>query len=50
MDKTILDCTKSNREHVKNRFFIQGDPKAVLMLELSAPTLEKVQLQASASY
>jgi FAD/FMN-containing dehydrogenase/Fe-S oxidoreductase len=47
MDKTILDCTKSNREHVKNRFFIEGDPKAVLMLELSATTLEKVQRQAN---
>ncbi|MDC9723333.1 MAG: FAD-linked oxidase C-terminal domain-containing protein [Urechidicola sp.] len=34
MDKTILDCTKNNREQLKNRFFIEGDPKAVLMLEV----------------
>lgn len=34
MDKTILDCTKNNREQLKNRFFIQGDPEAVLMLEI----------------
>lgn len=33
MDKTILDCTKSNREQLKNRFFVEGDPKAILMLE-----------------
>ncbi|VAW12006.1 Fe-S protein, homolog of lactate dehydrogenase SO1521, partial [hydrothermal vent metagenome] len=34
MDKTILDCTKNNREQIKNRFFIEGDPEAILMLEL----------------
>ncbi len=34
MDKTILDCTKNNREQLKNRFFIQEDPEAVLMLEI----------------
>lgn len=32
MDKTILDCTKNNRDISKNRFFLQGDPEAVLML------------------
>ena len=26
MDKTILDCTKNNREQNKNRFFLEGDP------------------------
>jgi len=35
MDKVILDCTKSNREQEKNRFFLQGDPGAILMLELA---------------
>ena len=34
MDKTILDCTKNNREQFKNRFFVEGDPKALLMLEI----------------
>ncbi|RZS93752.1 FAD-binding and (Fe-S)-binding domain-containing protein [Aquimarina brevivitae] len=34
MDKTILDCTLDNIEQQKNRFFILGDPKAILMLEL----------------
>ena len=33
MDKIILDCTKDNKEQLANRFFIQGDPKAVLMVE-----------------
>jgi len=34
MDKTILDCTKNNREQLKNRFFVDGNPKAILMLEI----------------
>ena len=34
MDKTILDCTLENPTYRKNRFFIQGDPKALLILEL----------------
>ncbi|MGB5205750.1 MAG: FAD-binding oxidoreductase, partial [Eudoraea sp.] len=34
MDKVILDCTKNNREQLSNRFFVQGDPAALLMLEL----------------
>jgi FAD/FMN-containing dehydrogenase/Fe-S oxidoreductase len=34
MDKTILDCTKNNREQLKNRFFVEGDPKSILMLEI----------------
>ncbi len=46
MDKAILDCTKNNRELAKNRFFLQGDPEAVLMLEVSANTLEEVETLA----
>ncbi|MDP3358483.1 MAG: FAD-linked oxidase C-terminal domain-containing protein [Lutibacter sp.] len=34
MDKTVLDCTKNNREQLKNRFFVEGDPKALLMFEI----------------
>ncbi len=48
MDKTILDCTKNNLEQLKNRFFINGDPKAILMLELRADTTDELEkLQAS---
>lgn len=46
MDKTILDCTKSNREAALNRFFLQGDPEAILMLEVSANTLEETEILA----
>ncbi len=42
MDKAILDCTKNNREQQKNRFFLQGDPEAILMLEVRANSLKKV--------
>ncbi len=46
MDKTILDCTKNNRELAKNRFFLQGNPEAVLMLEVSANTLKEAEVLA----
>ena len=38
MDKVILDCTKNNRAQLANRFFVEGDPAAVLMLEVRADT------------
>ncbi|WP_369049454.1 FAD-binding and (Fe-S)-binding domain-containing protein [Tenacibaculum sp. UWU-22] len=47
MDKVILDCTKNNREQTKNRFFLQGDPEAILMLEVSANTLEDAEILAN---
>ena len=46
MDKVVLDCTKNNREQAKNRFFLQGDPQAVLMLEVSANTIEEAEILA----
>lgn len=46
MDKVILDCTKNNREQAKNRFFLQGDPEAVLMLEVSASSIESAEALA----
>lgn len=35
MDKTILDCTKENLSQRRNRFFLDGDPAAILMIELA---------------
>lgn len=46
MDKIILDCTKSIRSQQENRTFLQGDPAAVLMLEVAADTIEDAQKQA----
>ncbi len=34
IDRHILECTKSNLEQAKNRFFVQGDPGAVLVIEV----------------
>ncbi len=48
MDKTILDCTKNNREQTINRFFVKGDPKAILMLEVCSDSKEKTNQLADA--
>jgi FAD/FMN-containing dehydrogenase/Fe-S oxidoreductase len=42
MDDNILECTKTNLEQRKNRFFVQGDPGAILAVELAADTREQV--------
>jgi FAD/FMN-containing dehydrogenase/Fe-S oxidoreductase len=35
VDRNILECTKANLEQAKNRFFIRGDPGAILVVEIS---------------
>lgn len=35
MDRTILELSKQNIEQNKNRFFVQGDPAAILIVELA---------------
>ncbi|MEO1415495.1 MAG: FAD-linked oxidase C-terminal domain-containing protein [Bacteroidota bacterium] len=42
MDKIIMDCTKGNRLYEKNRFFIEGDPEAVLVIEVGGKDQEEV--------
>jgi len=42
MDDNILECTKANLEQRQNRFFVQGDPGAILAVELAAETREQV--------
>lgn len=47
IDDTILDCTKHNKEQSKNRFFIQGEPKAIMMFEVgSYISMEEAEKQA----
>ena len=48
MDKTILDCTKDNITQQKNRFFVEGDPEAILMVEFRGDTLAEAKSQAKA--
>tara|TARA_B100000795_G_scaffold198261_1_gene152139 strand:- start:12738 stop:15662 length:2925 start_codon:yes stop_codon:yes gene_type:complete len=42
MDHFILDCTKANKEQEQNRFFVQGDPKAILVVEFVQESQEKL--------
>ncbi len=48
MDKVILDCTKGNIEQMKNRFFVVGDPAALLMIEFRADSLAEATARAEA--
>lgn len=45
MDKVILDCTKNNRAQLANRFFVEGDPAGILMLEVKADSKEDLDKQ-----
>jgi FAD/FMN-containing dehydrogenase/Fe-S oxidoreductase len=47
MDHNILECTKANLEQRLNRFFVEGDPSAILAVELAAPTGEAVAEEAA---
>jgi len=44
MDSTVLECTHANRSQEANRFFLQGDPRAILIIELAAGTNEELLL------
>ncbi len=42
IDHYILECTKENKEQSKNRFFVQGDPGAILVIEFVKETQEEI--------
>lgn len=46
MDKTILDLTKANIGASRNRFFVKGDPAAILIIELNSSHKEEIQKRA----
>lgn len=48
IDHFILECTKDNIEQNKNRFFVQGDPGAILVIEFRRNTKEEM-LEAAAA-
>jgi len=48
MDNVILDCTKGNIEQQKNRFFVQGDPGAILIVEFYRETKEEIEIASKA--
>ena len=48
MDGDILQLSKGNSEQRKNRFFVDGDPAALLITELRAETKEELDKKAEA--
>src|SRR5678809_929287 len=42
IDHYILECTKNNIEQLKNRFFVQGDPGAILVVEFTKESREEI--------
>jgi len=48
VDKYILDFTVGHPTYQYNRFFIEGDPQALLIVEFRADTLEELQYKATA--
>lgn len=47
VDYIILEFTKTNIDQSKNRFFIEGEPKAILMVEFFNETIEALNLNAA---
>ncbi len=44
IDRHILECTKANHEQAKNRFFVQGDPGAVLVIEVRSEQRAQIEV------
>lgn len=42
IDHYILECTKENIEQRQNRFFVQGDPQAILIVEFLRDTEKEI--------
>lgn len=47
IDHYILECTKDNIEQRKNRWFVQGDPGAILVIEFKRNTREEIHAIAA---
>ncbi|MCS6795404.1 MAG: 4Fe-4S dicluster domain-containing protein, partial [Raineya sp.] len=48
IDHYILECTKTNLQQQQNRFFVQGDPQAILAIELFGNDENELQSKISA--
>lgn len=46
MDHYVLECTKNNPEQRQNRFFVEGDPAAILCVEFCRNEMEAVESEA----
>jgi len=49
-DSTIIDLTKANPSLAENRFFIKGEPKAILIIELNSNSVIEIQERAEAMF
>jgi FAD/FMN-containing dehydrogenase/Fe-S oxidoreductase len=47
IDRVILECTKTNLSQKQNRFFLQGDPGAILVVEFAGNQKEEILQQAA---
>jgi len=43
MDDIVLNASKNNIEQLKNRFFVEGDPKALLMIEMAFHSRQELE-------
>ncbi|MEX1241942.1 MAG: FAD-linked oxidase C-terminal domain-containing protein [Cyclobacteriaceae bacterium] len=48
MDHYVFEATKRNTGQTENRFFIQGDPQAILVAELTRQSAEQAEADAKA--
>jgi FAD/FMN-containing dehydrogenase/Fe-S oxidoreductase len=48
MDHYIFEATKRNTGQIENRFFIEGDPQAILVAELTRQSADQVDADATA--
>jgi FAD/FMN-containing dehydrogenase/Fe-S oxidoreductase len=46
VDDIILDATKGNIEQRKNRFFLEGEPKCILIIQFEGDNPEELQTKA----
>ena len=43
MDNKVLNLTRDNKEQAKNRFFVDGNPEAILLIEFARDTKQEIE-------
>lgn len=46
MDRLVLEQTRNNISQRKNRFFVEGDPAAILIVEFAEESIEAIEIKA----
>ncbi len=47
MDDAIMELSKQNPKQAKNRFFVEGNPKAILIVEFARNSIEEIEKLAA---